>query len=1617
MNCLNLNIPEVQSLVNDFGETLISKLLDENFEEREIPSYEEFISDKNVREALHIVPISEIGTSYPKFISEQQLINLKSKISKLNNENKTDVFILFNVKQQGQANLYSWGLRKVPGKLNILAKIERAEKANTKTSKSETNLQNLKKMVPGIQTTLFQTSKKSRYSESLEAGLEWAKKVFPSSDVKLVEGLIQDIARGSYNSVEDVISASIQFADKGTIKHEFGHKAFATLTEQERNALLDEGSKLFNIPRGESKAVTKFQKVEYQFKAVDKLLANITRAERLHNQMQDKTVFWNKMQQEFQIPKEQIELLKQQEGKTISEKLTNFLANYSYTVEVNTAKEIRIGSKDIFGESEYLAAILNQKLANGEITEEEAKEEYEKKEPTQYYSNLTVPGGTNYTENEIATPAITPSIKGHAQFSTDNGIGWFRSDDKSDWKGKKITSVEEIPVNKFTFTSPQDYGGESIVYYKKDNKWFVEGGIDNDKNGNLKPLKNEWVIDAYNTVNGINVGNPTKTRRILEVQSDLFQKGRDRKDLTGTYSEYVPGVGEMVGLEEKESDPKANQFLQLLNKDNNWVTFFVKSIIQDSAKKGYEKVLFPKGDTASKIEGHTTLEEFKKQKENRIKELQQVDNRYIQEGLDPLYTNEINQLKQELERVEREGFAALRPIYKFYENTVANILKKQGFNPVLITDEYGNTWNEIEIKPEMANETTKFQTSKLEYSGDLAIEEKIMELMEKSPDRVVAKSAIEKFFQKLKQFLRDVFNSKDKIGNFIKDVNEGRFSERKTQAASKEVKFQKIEDWNDNKGSAFEQQQRFFKRRIADLNKKLDKLPKYGKEWLELKKSINELELNVKEANKANDENLYFNLGSKILADVQTFITDLKSGERTPKDTYMMYVVDVLSVWEEFPGLETEVNRLKTEIFPFIESFNQHKVNEYATEEKEITKQEIDEQTSDIRKYFNLGSRYLGSLADSSNFLARTIGNIIKEAQNKASTKSKKTRDSIQVEIDELYKWSVNNGVKPINMYDIFIQRSGDTTKLTEPFINGKPNPNYEKIVATPELLRFYNFYKEQILEAQKDFPLQPGAYFIPNVAATSIKKTLTDLNPVKERTIKGTVTEEYLPDEIPIKFIKSIPAEEKSKDLGSSLLAFVRHTNSFKELSDIIPQVKLLQEGIKYKLVNGILTERKYKKGSDPRLSVSGKDSDLFLMTEDVIKMQVLGAMKKEEGKIHLKDSTDTDGNTKEKYFDLVGLLDNLLKYNSILRVGLSPLTSSINILLGDSQNIIEGIGGRFFNLTELRQATQIFTKQTLQKNSVLNNLLEELSPLQNLDDYQTLDKGISPHTLTKEKAEEYIYSLQKAGEKYLQSRTMLAIMIREGYLTSSGNVTEKWNNISQSEKTKLTNKIQRVNISIHGRYASQEASTLQQGIIFRIISQFRKYLPNAIEQRFAARQYDNRLGKIMEGRYITYFNLLKELALYKGQLEGGRKLSELEIYNLRKGITEIVLILATIGMYGLVGGDSDEDKKRRKNPAIKTAMTLLNRVSSDLAFFYSPESLTNLAGNAIPMLKLVNDIRVIPGLLIDGLMGEDMEYKHGSRKNKNKIVTKFEQITPGLKEIDAFSRLANKESLEELR
>src|SRR5690606_24628804 len=170
--------------------------------------------------------------------------------------------------------------------------------------------------------------------------------------------------------------------------------------------------------------------------------------------------------------------------------------------------------------------------------------------------HLTVPGGTNYTENEISTPLITPSIEGHAQFSTDNGIGWFRSDEQKEAKQSKyyLQYGSQIPTSSnIQYFNTREEAQKKADEYNEDDEFGI------------------FEVGEEKIFGG------SKTRRILEIQSDLFQKGRDKEVLikdkkaqekrNKAISNGALGFIDITGGEKTDTE---NQFLQLLNKDNNW---------------------------------------------------------------------------------------------------------------------------------------------------------------------------------------------------------------------------------------------------------------------------------------------------------------------------------------------------------------------------------------------------------------------------------------------------------------------------------------------------------------------------------------------------------------------------------------------------------------------------------------------------------------------------------------------------------------------------------------------------------------------------------------------------------------------------------------------------------------------------------------------------------------------------------------------------------------------------------------------------------------------------------------------------------------------------------------
>lgn len=435
--------------------------------------------------------------------------------------------------------------------------------------------------------------------------------------------------------------------------------------------------------------------------------------------------FFQKVQQDLQAPKAQIQMLKNwskdKEFDSIGGMISGVLSELTYTVEINVASggrytpynemqdyEIDVKNDPSTPRPQSIYSVIDEdgnSVFHTDDLEEAQKvaDRFNSSRSSDFYSKLIVPGGMNYRESEIKTPGIMPSIKGHAEFATDWGIGWFRSDDL---RGKGIIRQEDIDS-----------------YRKAAEAFGMEDDFEDD---------DVAIPKSYET---------TKTRRILEIQSDLFQKGRDKNNLIDRFDElYGSNLNEEEkgillrlddvpasklkpeeielrdGISARAAIPllnhPENRFLQILNREGNWVTFFVKAIIQDSAKKGYEKIVFPSGATANKIEGQETLQEFIDNRQSAVEE----GNKYITESKQRLENipegdvkddlksrirsteNLVMQYERELQDA-REGRHKFSAIANFYQTTIGNILKKNGYNPKTVKDEHGNEWFEIEIKP------------------------------------------------------------------------------------------------------------------------------------------------------------------------------------------------------------------------------------------------------------------------------------------------------------------------------------------------------------------------------------------------------------------------------------------------------------------------------------------------------------------------------------------------------------------------------------------------------------------------------------------------------------------------------------------------------------------------------------------------------------------------------------------------------------------------------------------------------------------------------------------------------------------------------------------------------
>ena len=169
---------------------------------------------------------------------------------------------------------------------------------------------------------------------------------------------------------------------------------------------------------------------------------------------------------------------------------------------------------------------------------------------------------------------------------------------------KTLSKFDKIPTNKKVYESSIKNNEENILNFEK--------AIEAIKNNNFKIIlpNNAGRYVASVEAEGVRAGtipiaeNPyTKEAKDGNFDKEyalsyLKERIEKEKDFIESEKEKIKDI-ENVEKEIYNKNINSNSFLHLLSRDNNWVTFFIKSIIQNTAKQTITEV--QESDVEAKI--------------------------------------------------------------------------------------------------------------------------------------------------------------------------------------------------------------------------------------------------------------------------------------------------------------------------------------------------------------------------------------------------------------------------------------------------------------------------------------------------------------------------------------------------------------------------------------------------------------------------------------------------------------------------------------------------------------------------------------------------------------------------------------------------------------------------------------------------------------------------------------------------------------------------------------------------------------------------------------------------------------------------------------------------------
>jgi hypothetical protein len=538
--------------------------------------------------------------------------------------------------------------------------------------------------------------------------------------------------------------------------------------------------------------------------------------------------------------------------------------------------------------------------------------------------------------------------------------------------------------------------------------------------------------------------------------------------------------------------------------------------------------------------------------------------------------------------------------------------------------------------------------------------------------------------------------------------------------------------------------------------------------------------------------------------------------------------------------------------------------------------------------------------------------------------------------------------------------------------------------------------------------------------------------------------------DFLPIRFISSqdgqegrMSVREVSLDVGSTTLLFIDEMNVHDEMLEIVHDLELAKDVLASREVAetkrtpgfaGLLTPARIATydEDDNLVTKPGHESHSYKHAKEFINRFVYGKIKNREGSVKVLGVE----------VDIAKAIDSLLRYTGFRMMAGNLNVAFSNVATGEATMLKEAVGGRWFKLKDYSYGKKMYAKEVIpyagefgkrKTESRFGIIYEYFNPEDKIHNFNALSKDTN--RLRKIASMETLSLPNRFGSMELTASSMFAIMNTFKYKNDKGEevnfydaldikdgipvIKPGFKPVGKFTIDTVREKIIAVNQRMHGIYNIVDSPGIKAWTWGRLVLLMRDWLRPGINSRWRLQHYDQRLGAMEEGYYVSALRFFTNTFGERGYIQGAvanlryliglgettdylteeeRKglteeqrndLSSLRKANIRKFIFEMYLI-AALAALAMFGWDDDE----------KDSFVLYHivRLKRELSTFFSPTEAWSVLRSPTVALDTIQRLAQFTDSVTTGLMSGEAfeEYKQGPNRGEIRIWSQLQNKIP---------------------